>query len=367
VLPGDGIGPEVVDASVQVLDRLGVALDLRFGDIGWEFWRNEGTPVPARTWDLIAATDTCLVGAVTSKPPREAGQELAEHLQSDGHSYVSPVVQLRQRLGLFANVRPITDIRHGSFDFVVIRENTEGLYAGFDTYGLDDGLWEVVQGHPNAAGSGQQGTSASIRLQTTAGLDQLFRFGLEYARRHGHQRLTVADKPNVLRGSGTHLRERLEQISAEYPEIETEILNVDAVALWMVRRPERFAVIVAENMFGDILSDLGAGVMGGLGLAASGNIGAQGSYFEPVHGSAPPLVGTGRANPMAILLSLELMLSHLGLDVPARELRRAVVEVATAGRTVTYDLGGSATTREVAAAVAEALRVAGMPAGVADE
>ncbi|MET9912840.1 isocitrate/isopropylmalate family dehydrogenase [Streptomyces sp. NPDC006476] len=351
VLPGDGIGPEVVDAALRTVDRLALPLDFRFGEIGWECWRQEGDPVPQRTWKLLAETDTCLLGAITSKPLREAEAELTPSLRGTGRKFVSPVIQLRQRLGLYANIRPVTDLDDGQFDFTVIRENTEGLYAGFDVRGLDEALWNVVREHPNAEASGPEESSVTLRLQTRFGIDRLLRFSFAYAEAHGHRRLTVVDKPMVLRQSSNHLRERLELISRDHPDIETEILNVDAVALWMVRRPERFGVLVAENMFGDILSDLGAGVMGGLGLAPSGNIGDHGSYFEPVHGSAPALAGQDRANPMAMLLTVAQMLDHLGLPVPGEDLRGAVRTVARARRTVTYDLGGNAGTREVADAV----------------
>ncbi|MFE5580845.1 isocitrate/isopropylmalate family dehydrogenase [Kitasatospora sp. NPDC056531] len=355
VLPGDGIGPEVTSAALDVVDKLGLPLDLRFGEIGWECWRQEGNPVPRRTWKLLEETDTCLLGAITSKPLREAEAELPAELRGTGLTFVSPVIQLRQRLSLYANIRPVIDLVDGRFDFTVIRENTEGLYAGYDFHGLDDALWNVVRDHPNAQASGPDSSSVTLRLQTRFGMDRLLRYGFEYARSHGYDRLTLVDKPNVLRHSSNHLRERLELIAGEYPEIETEILNVDAIALWLVRRPERFGVLVAENMFGDILSDLGAGVMGGLGLAPSGNIGDHGSYFEPVHGSAPGMAGQNRANPMAMVLTVAQMLDHLGLPVPGGELRAAVRAVAKQRTTVTYDMGGTSGTREVALAVAEEL------------
>ena len=354
VLPGDGIGPEVVEAALETVATLNLPLAFRFGDVGWGPWQQEGETVPERTWKLLEETDTCLLGAVTSQPLREAEAALPPELQGAGRAFVSPVVQLRQRLGLYANVRPVADLREQRFRFTVIRENTEGLYAGFDQHGVDGPLWDLVRRHPNAAASGPEGTSVTLRLQTRSGVDRLLRYGFEHARRHGFRRLTLADKPNVLRHSGNHLRERLETIAAQYPDIEAEILNVDAVALWMVRRPERFGVVVAENMFGDILSDLGAGVMGGLGLASSGNIGEHGSYFEPVHGSAPGMAGQGRANPLATLLTVAQMLDHLDLAVPAGELRAAVTAVVRAATTVTYDLGGTAGTRAGAAAVTAA-------------
>ncbi|MFF0386792.1 isocitrate/isopropylmalate family dehydrogenase [Streptomyces sp. NPDC004286] len=355
VLPGDGIGPEVTTAALEVVAALGLPLDLHFGEIGWECWRQEGNPVPQRTWKLLEETDTCLLGAITSKPLREADEELPADLRGTGLTFVSPVIQLRQHLNLYANVRPITDLVDNRFDFTVIRENTEGLYAGFDFHGLDDALWNAVRGHPNARVSGPGSTSVTLRLQTEFGMDRLLRFGFAHARSRGYRRLTLVDKPNVLRHSSNHLRQRLELIADDFPDIETEILNVDAVALWMVRRPERFGVLVAENMFGDILSDLGAGVMGGLGLAPSGNIGDRGSYFEPVHGSAPGMAGQDRANPMAMVLATAQMLDHLDLPVPGDELRAAVRSVAARRTTVTYDMGGTSGTRRVAEAMAAEL------------
>ncbi|MFD5874691.1 isocitrate/isopropylmalate family dehydrogenase [Streptomyces sp. NPDC060322] len=367
VLPGDGIGPEVTSAALDVVDKLGLPLDLRYGEIGWECWRQEGTPVPERTWKLLEETDTCLLGAITSKPLREAEAELPDGLRGTGLTFVSPVIQLRQRLSLYANIRPVTDLVNGRFDFTVIRENTEGLYAGFDFHGLDDALWNVVRDHPNAQASGAGSTSVTLRLQTEFGMDRLLRYGFAYARSHGYSRLTLVDKPNVLRHSSNHLRQRLELIEGEYPGIDTEILNVDAVALWMVRRPERFGVLVAENMFGDILSDLGAGVMGGLGLAPSGNIGDNGSYFEPVHGSAPGMAGRNRANPMAMVLTVAQLLDHLELPVPGDELRAAVRSVTARRTTVTYDMGGTSGTREVAQAMADELDTAQNRAGTGED
>lgn len=355
VLPGDGIGPEVVSAVLPVVDKMGLSITFRYGEVGWTSWCETGEAVPPDTWQLLEETDTCLLGAITSKPVREAEAELVERLRGTGLKYVSPVVQLRQRLALFANVRPVMDLKADRFHFVIIRENTEGLYAGLDFHGLDEHLWEVVKSHPNAVVSGREATSATVRLQTEYGINRLLRFGFEHARRNGYRIVTVVDKPNVLRNSSNFLRSRVESIAAEYPEIESEILNVDATALWMVRRPERFGVVIAENMFGDILSDLGAGVMGGLGLAPSGNIGALGSYFEPVHGSAPGMAGADKANPMAMFLTVAQMLEHLALPTSAQQIRDAVRVVVKTGTSVTYDLGGTASTSTAASAVQASL------------
>lgn len=358
VLPGDGIGPEVLDAALPVIEALGLPVDLEFGDIGWECWRTGGNPVPDRTWDLIGRSDAVLLGATTSKPRREAFAELAPELRASAPQYISPIIQLRQRLDLFANLRPVENYLGGGtpYRFCVVRENTEGLYAGLDWNHVPDEMWPLVAEHPNVRRSGRPGATASIRLQTAHGLDRILRFAFETARGHGYERVTLADKPNVLRHSSAYVLERLEAIAADYPEIPFEVLNVDAVALWMARRPERFGVIVAENMFGDILSDLGGGVMGGLGLAPSANIGESGNYFEPVHGSAPAMAGRGRANPAAAFLTIGLMLEHLGFEEEAGAVQDAVRHVTRRRDRVTYDLGGGATTTEAARAVIDACR-----------
>ncbi|AZZ55577.1 isocitrate/isopropylmalate dehydrogenase family protein [Rathayibacter iranicus] len=352
VLPGDGIGPEVMSAALPVLERLCPNLTLVAAKIGWECWCEAGDPVPAKTWELVRSSDATLLGAVTSKPAREAVAELAPGLDPTSLAYVSPVVQLRQQLSLNVNIRPILDLRGEAFDFVVVRENTEGLYAGYDRFPLTEPLWSVVANHPNAVASGRPGTSATVRLQTRSGLESLLRRAFELASsRRGF--VSVADKPNVLRQSSRLVREVLESVAGDFPGIESEIINVDAAAMWIVTRPSRFDVLVAENMFGDILSDVGAGVMGGLGLASSSNIGAEHAYFEPVHGSAPRLVGTGRANPMAMFLTMAAMLDHLSETASAKRIRRAVGDVLREGRFVTYDLGGSASTLDVAREVFE--------------
>lgn len=355
VLAGDGIGVEVTEAVLPLFDALKLPIDLKFGEIGWSCWKSQGNCIPDTTWKLIGESNATLLGAITSKPLREAEAELVPTLRGTGLVYVSPVIQLRQKLGLFANVRPVTDVLGDNrYRFSVIRENTEGLYAGLDFASIPQAFEPILaererQGAPWSR-QGLADATMTVRLQTRAGLERLFRFAFEHARQQGYERVTLADKPNVLRYSGAFAREILESVAADFPDIQCNIDNVDAVALWMVRRPERFGVIVAENMFGDILSDLGAGVMGGLGLAPSANIGAQGAYFEPVHGSAPTYAGQHKANPSAMFLSVALMLEHLGHAQAAQATRKAVSQVARSDCR-TYDLGGTAGTFEVAAAI----------------
>lgn len=352
VLPGDGVGIEVTEAVVPLFEALELPVTLSFGQIGWECWRAEGAPVPQATWRLIQDSDATLLGAITSKPQREAQTELPSHLRHSELPYVSPVIQLRQRLSLYANVRPITDvIGNERFRFTVIRENTEGLYAGLDYASVPPEIEPLLLAKEREGASWQRSdrhdAAVSLRLQTRLGVKRLLRFACDHARAHGFNQVTLADKPNVLRNSSAFVRDILEEVATDYPDLQLNIENVDAVALWMVRRPERFGVIVAENMFGDILSDLGAGVMGGLGLAPSANIGEHGAYFEPVHGSAPAYAGLNKANPSAMFLSAALMLDYLDFTEAASRVRNAVRQVAQS-EVRTYDLGGSCSTTEVA-------------------
>ena len=348
VLPGDGIGVEVTRAAIPVLWALNIPVELFWGDIGWAFWRSEGTPIPARTWQLIQQVDTTLLGAITSKPQREAVNELAVTFNDAGLNYVSPLIQLRQKLDLYANVRPCSNLMsEDNFNFCVIRENTEGLYAGFDYYPIPPILYHLIKENDHWGKMPENEISVSLRLQSKVGLLRLFEFGFAYAKAHAYKRVTLADKPNVLRQSSAFARELFESVAANYPGIEIDIVNVDAMALWLIKRPEKFGVIIAENMFGDILSDLGAGIMGGLGLAPSANIGKKYSYFEPVHGSAPRMK-PDCANPCAMFLSIGLLLEHFAYPDAAEKIKKAVQTVIKQGRCLTYDLGGSASTVEMA-------------------
>ncbi|MDN3702665.1 isocitrate/isopropylmalate family dehydrogenase [Vibrio artabrorum] len=357
VLPGDGIGVDVCNAALPIFDVLALPIELSFGDIGWSCWENEGTPIPVRTWDQISKSDAVLLGAITSKGKDEAEKALPKELQNKNWQYVSPVIQLRQQLGLFANIRPAHYINgdREPFDLCVIRENTEGLYAGFDFKGIPENLDNFLT-HPNIGVYGPKEVAWSVRLQTKHGLSRLFKKAFIYAEDHGLKRVTFADKPNVMRESGKFAKDIFFDIASNYPDITADIHNVDAVALWLVKKPHEFGVIVAENMFGDILSDLVAGVMGGLGVAPSANIGSDIAYFEPVHGSAPKMAGKGKANPCALFMSIALMLDYLGYPDHASRLEVAVKHVIKSRVALSYDFGGDATTVEVAKAIIDAYR-----------
>ncbi|HAT8249155.1 TPA: isocitrate/isopropylmalate dehydrogenase family protein, partial [Legionella pneumophila] len=354
VLPGDGIGIEVTEATLPVFEVLDVPVILNYGDIGWEFWKKEGAAIPSRTWQLIASSDTVLLGAITSKPQREAKQELSNALKKSNPYYVSPVIQLRQGLDLFANVRPCFSIDDQSkpFNFCIIRENSEGLYCGFDYFPLPKAIHSLLAESQHWQTIPADEASCALRLQSKSGLTRLFDFAFKHAMQTGMPRVTLADKPNVLRESGEFTRKIFESTAQRYPKIQADILNVDAVALWLIKSPEKFGVIVAENMFGDILSDVGAGVMGGLGLAPSANIGDKGSYFEPVHGSGPR-IRKNCANPSAMFLTISMLLNHFGYPDRAKKIVNAVMQVIKEKRFITYDLGGHATTTDMANAVIE--------------
>lgn len=351
-LPGDGIGIEVTEATLPIFSALDLPISLHMGDIGWSCWQNEGTPIPGRTWELIHQCDTVLLGAITSKPQREAQQELALALRDRNLNYISPIILLRQNLDLYANVRPCFSIqpRDKSFNFCIIRENTEGLYAGFDYAPPPEAILGLLGKNKTWKQVPAEELSCALRLQSTAGLTRLFEFAFQHAEKQQMQRVTFADKPNVLRLSSHFAREIFESVAQKYPLIHADILNVDAVGLWLIRRPEKFGVIVAENMFGDILSDVGAGVMGGLGFAPSANIGLKQCYFEPVHGSGPQM-RPQTANPTAMFLTISMLLKQFGYEEQAKLINESVRTVINKRRFLTYDAGGKSSTSDMANAI----------------
>lgn len=352
VLPGDGIGQEVVSAVLPVFNILNLNIDLIFGNIGWDMWCEYGDPIPKTTWDIIQQCDTILLGATTSKPLLEANQELSINLQNKDLKYTSPIVQLRQKLDLFANIRPCFSVDNNKkFSFTIIRENTEGLYAGFDYASMPDEFYSLISKNKKYKNYHKSDLSCSLRIQSKQGLERIFKYAFDYAQKNNLSRVTFADKPNVLRNSSNFARNIFEKIASKYNNITADIHNVDAIALWLVKKPEEFDIIVAENMFGDILSDLGAGVMGGLGLAPSANIGLEYSYFEPVHGSAPRIF-SNKANPSAMFLTVAMLLDKFNYNNQADIIRKSVINTIKMGinnkKLITYDLGGTASTIEAA-------------------
>ena len=364
-MPGDGIGVDVMEAARIVLDALGLEAEYVPADIGWEFWRREGDALPPRTVEVLKTCHCALFGAITSKPRDEAEAELAPELRGKGLSYRSPIVRLRQLFDLYINLRPCKAFRGNALnyrddiDLVVFRENTEGLYAGVEYHPLPDDLRRSLAMHNPAmerfAAVPGEDIAVTLRVVTRKGARRIIRAAFEYARQFGYPTVTIVEKPNVLRETSGLMVREARKIAAEYPGIELWETNIDAQMMWLLKNPQDYGVMVTGNMFGDILSDLAAQLVGGLGFASSGNIGENFAVFEPTHGSAPKYAGQYRVNPTAMLLAARLMLDWLGEREMASRLEKAIAAVIEEGRVRTYDLGGSNTTLEVAQAVAERL------------
>jgi isocitrate/isopropylmalate dehydrogenase len=365
LMPGDGIGKDVMEAAQIVLDKIGLDAEYVPADIGWEFWCKEGEPLPQRTLDTLKTCTCALFAAITSKPKEEAEAELIPELQNKGLTYRSPIVRLRQAFDLYTNLRPCKAFKgnplnyRDDIDMVVFRENTQGLYAGVEFHPLPQEVRTVLESHsPRMAafeGVPSEDIALSTRIFTRRGCRRIVRKAFEYAKAYGYPTVTVVEKPNVIRETSGLMVREARKIAAEYPGIELWETNVDAMVMWMVKNPEDYGVMVSSNMFGDIVSDLAAQLVGGLGFASSGNIGDDIAVFEPTHGSAPKYAGLYRVNPTAMLLAVKLMLDWLGESGTAQALEQAIADVIAEGKVRTYDLGGNSTTLEVAQEVAERL------------
>jgi isocitrate/isopropylmalate dehydrogenase len=322
LMPGDGIGNDVMDAAKIVLDKIGLDAEYVPADIGWEFWRTEGEPLPQRTLDTLKDCDCALFAAITSKPKEEAEAELVPELQGKGLVYRSPIVRLRQAFDLYVNLRPCKAFQgnplnyRDDLDLVVFRENTQGLYAGVEFHPLPGEVRSALEKHSSRMAAFEDVPSEDIalstRIFTREGCRRILRQAFEYAKEFGYPTVTLVEKPNVIRETSGMMVREARKIAADYPSIELWETNVDAMVMWMVKNPQDYGVMVASNLFGDIISDLAAQLVGGLGFAASGNIGDSFAVFEPTHGSAPKYAGQYRANPTAMLLATKLMLDWLG-------------------------------------------------------
>ncbi|MHA2307900.1 MAG: isocitrate/isopropylmalate dehydrogenase family protein [Candidatus Heimdallarchaeaceae archaeon] len=367
VLPGDGIGKDVTDAAMKVLDAVGFSelAEYTWGDIGWEFWKTEGNPLPDRTIDLLKQSDCCLFSAITSKPKEEAQKELAPELQGKGLVYSSPIVKLRQFFDLYVNLRPCKAYPgnplnfRDDLDLVVFRENTEGLYVGIEFHPVpEDVMKTLVDNHPKAARFAKANlddVAISTRIFTRKGVRRILKASMDYAKEFDYPTVTVVEKPNVIREtSGLMIREARKLIK-DYEGKELWETNIDAMCMWLVKNPQNYGVLVASNMFGDIVSDLCAQLVGGLGFACSGNIGDNLAVFEPSHGSAPKYVGMNKVNPIAQILSAKMMLDWLGEKEMATKVEDAIAAVIAEGKVRTYDMGGSSTTSEMAEEICKKL------------
>ncbi len=364
-LPGDGIGNDVMDAAMIILEALNLDAEYINGDIGWEFWKQEGNPLPDRTIELLKNTDCCLFGAITSKPKEEALKELNPSLQDKGFTYYSPIVRLRQTLKLHTNMRPCkaypgNPLNHrDDIDLVIFRENTEGLYVGIEFHPIPNGIKDALTVHPKMKAfmdTDLNDMALSCRIFTRGACQSILRAAFEYARKFKKPSVTVVEKPNVIREtSGLMIREGRE-MAKKYPEIELWETNVDAMCMWLLKNPQNYSVLVSSNMFGDIISDLSAQLVGGLGFASSANIGDEYALFEPTHGSAPKYAGQYKVNPTAMLLSVKLMLDYLGENELASKLENSIASVIKEGKVKTYDLGGNNTSLEIAEEIAKKIR-----------
>jgi isocitrate dehydrogenase (NAD+) len=324
VLPGDGIGPEITDVTLSILEATGFEAEWVYLDAGLAAIEKGKDPVPKETIETIREIGVALKGPTTTP-------------SSGGHA--SANVQLRKALDLFANVRPAKTLPGlaGPFadkqiDIIIVRENTEDLYAGIE-----------FQPHPDMA--------QAVKVITRPGSHRLVKYSFEMARKQGRKRVTAVHKANIMKLTDGMFLEEFYKVAAEYPEFQADDIIVDNCCMQLVTRPERFDVLVTENLYGDIVSDLCAGLVGGLGLAPGANIGVNCAVFEAVHGSAPDIAGKGLANPTALLLSAVMMLRHLGYQEQADRISASVLRVCGEGQCLTVDLGGKASTKEYAVEV----------------
>ncbi len=386
-LPGDGIGRSVLDASIRVLTAAGFDANYVEGDIGWEFWKNEGNPLPERTLKLLKEHKIALFGAITSKPKDAAAAELDESLQNKGYVYSSPIVNLRQHFGLDICMRPchtykgnpLNFIRRGKgneieeplVDVVIFRQNTEGLYSGIEWSDPPENVFQALKSHPkfekNFGNIPKNEISISTRVFTKNAVERILTAAFEHAKKYNYKSVTVCEKPNVLREtSGMMYKMAMEIQSERYPEIELWNTNVDAQMMWLTKNPENYGVIVAGNLFGDIISDGFAGLIGGLGFACSAQYNPDSgvAVFEPTHGSAPKYADfpVSIVNPVAMIESSCMMLDFIGEEQKAKKIRSAVAAVIEEGKVRTYDMmkmsgtpdvleNGAASTSEMADAV----------------
>lgn len=376
-MPGDGVGNEVMDATRIVLDKLKLDAEYIPADIGWELWCKEGNPLPDRTIEILKKTDCALFGAITSKPRDEANDELDPSLQGKGLSYFSPIVKLRQLFNLHTNLRPCKAYPGNplnklgdDIDLTVFRENTEGMYGGIEWFPLPkkiaDAMADPEVGHPQRMKrwfeKGLENTAVSTRIMSTQGCESICRQAFEYAKKYGRKSVTLVEKPNVLRETGGLMTRVFRDVAKDYPGIGAWEANIDAMTMWLIKNPHDYDVIVAENMFGDIISDLAAGLVGGLGFACAANIGDEYAVFEPTHGSAPKYDGKNVVNPIAMILTAKMMLDWLGEADMASRLEAAVAAVIKEGKVQSYDMkgvragtAGAASTTQVAQAIADKL------------
>ena len=358
-MPGDGIGNQVLPESIRVLNAVGFDAEYIHADIGWDCWRREGNALPQRTIDLLTQHKLGLFGAITSKPNKEAQAELNPELQGKGFVYYSPIVTMRQSFSLDVCMRPCIAFPGNPLNFIrkrvdddydeplidttVFRQGTEGMYCGVEWTNPPENVVAALNTHPKfkafASVPGPE-LAISLRIITKNAARRIVTAAFEYAKRRGFKGVTICEKPNVVRETSGMMEETAKEVQKNYPGIALWSTNIDAQLMWLNKNPEEYNVIVASNLFGDILSDAFAGLVGGLGFAASGNIGDDVAVFEPTHGSAPKYAELNPpiVNPIAMILSAVMMMEHVGEHEKARRVRGAVAAVVQEGKVRTYDM-----------------------------
>ncbi len=358
IMPGDGIGKTLLPEALRVLDAAGFEADYIPAEIGWDLWCREGNPLPQRTLDLLEKHRIGLFGSITSKPKDQANRELNPELQNKGYSYYSPIVRLRQHFSLDVCIRPCRTLKGNPLNFVkrignetiepdinvvVFRQNTEGLYSGVEWLNPPESIRSALETHPKMAAfqsTPGEDIAISCRIITRKACRRIISEAFRYAHRFGYKSVTVCEKPNILRETSGMMLEEARQIARDYPEIPLWETNIDAQMMWLNKNPEDYGVIVTSNMFGDIISDAFAGLVGGLGFANSANIGESCAIFEPTHGSAPKYekLKPSIVNPIAMILSACLMLDHIEETEKANRIRSAIASVVADGKVRTYDM-----------------------------
>ncbi|MFA5804177.1 MAG: isocitrate/isopropylmalate family dehydrogenase [Melioribacteraceae bacterium] len=358
-LPGDGIGKVVLPESIRLLEAAGFKANYVWGDIGWDFWCKEGNALPQRTIDLISQHKIALFGAITSKPKDAAENELDLSLKGKGYIYFSPIVSLRQKFNLDICIRPCISIQGNPLNFirrssdggfeepmvntVIFRQNTEGLYAGVEWTNPPKVVRDALETNSKMkafAHVPSDEMAISTRIVTKKASERIIRAAFEYAKKFGYTNVTLCEKPNVLRETSGMMFKIAKEIAKEYPNISLWDTNIDAQMMWLTKNPEEYGVIVAENMFGDIISDGFAGLIGGLGFACSANLGDDYAVFEPTHGSAPKYekLNPSIVNPIAMFMSACMMLDHIGEKDLAVKIKNAIAKVVEEGKVRTYDM-----------------------------
>ena len=358
-MPGDGIGNHVLPEAIRVLDAVGFEANYVHADIGWECWRNEGNALPERTIELLRQHKVGLFGAITSKPKKETEADLIPALKGKGLQYFSPIVSMRQIFNLdicmrpclsfpgnplnFIRKRPGGGYEEPKVDVVVFRQNTEGLYAGVEWTNPPQLVRDALATHskfkPFSSVPGAD-LAISVRIITRPAAQRICEAAFKHARKFGYKSVTICEKPNVLRETSGMMEEVAKEVQKQYCDIALWSTNIDAQTMWLTKNPEDYGVIVASNLFGDVISDAFAGLVGGLGFAASGNIGDEVAVFEPTHGSAPKYAELNPpiVNPIAMMLSAAMMLDHLGETEKATKVRSAIAAVVAEGKVRTYDM-----------------------------